>query len=134
MANIDDFAKRFSLLTEEERKELLDIVKLDKIKAEFEKHKKLLLEKGYSIASHSTSYEWSSFNKNIFEDEPTLHVNLWRNDLGEWKCEILHMIGLVKVTSSEFCFPHDNFEKFFESKVIAIAKAAAHLQPGVQND
>ncbi|QQO38401.1 hypothetical protein VPG01_043 [Vibrio phage VPG01] len=132
MANIDQFAKKFSVLSLEEKQQLLDLVKLDKIKAEFEKHKKSLSEKGYSIASHNGCYTWASFNKNILEDEPTLHVTLHRTDLGEWRCEISHMIGLVKVTSGEFCYPHDNFEKFFESKVEAVAKSSAHLQPRSQ--
>lgn len=129
MANIDSFAKRFSLLTEEERNQLLDIVKLDKIKSEFENHKNSLSEKGYHLSSHCTSYEQSHFSKNVLNDEPMLHVKLVRNDLGEWRCEISHMIGLIKVTSGEFCYPHDGFSRIFEKQVLNVATAAEHLQP-----
>ncbi len=129
MANIDNFAKKFEMLSEEEKRHLLDIVKLDKIKAEFKKHEKLLSEKGYSIAAHSPSFEHVHFVKNVLEDEPVLHATLHRTDLGEWKCEISHMIRLVKVTSGEFCFPHDGFSKIFERQVLNVAMATMHLQP-----
>lgn len=131
MSNITDFSKRFSLLTEEERKQLLDIVKLDKIKAEFEKHKISLLEKGYSIASHNPSYEWATFSKNVLDDEPTLHVTLERSALGEWKCVISHFIRTVTVSSGKFHYPHPNFENIFEKQVLDVARAASHLQPEV---
>lgn len=129
MSNIDNFAERFSMLTEEERKELLELVKLDKIKAEFENHKKSLSEKGYSMSSHSPSFEWAAFSKNVLEDEPTLHVVLERSALGEWKCVISHYIRTVTVSSGEFHYPHPRFEEVFESQVLAVAKSAAHLQP-----
>ncbi|AUG85148.1 hypothetical protein FDJ19_gp150 [Vibrio phage Ceto] len=130
MANIDQFAKKFSMLSDEEKQALLDVVKLDKIKAEFEEHKKSLSKLGYHITSHNPTYEYVNFAKNILEDKPTLHLKLTRNDLGEWRCEISHMIGLVKVTSGEFCYPHNNFSRIFEKQVINVAMATLHLQPG----
>lgn len=127
--NLEAFCSKLSLLSEDDRNNLLNIVKLDKIKAEFEEHKNLFRKLGYHIAVHSPDYSYGSFNKNIMEEEPVLHATLVRNDLGEWHCELSHFVGLVKVTSSQFSFPHKRFTDIFEKQVMAVAKSVVHLQP-----
>lgn len=129
MSNIDDFAKRFSLLSEEDKQELMNLAKVETIKKEFAAHEKFLSERGYSIAAHSSCYTNVTFNKNIMGDDPVIHATLTRNGLGEWRCELSHLIGLLKLTTSEFSMPHPNFNKFFESKILAAAKRCEGLQP-----
>lgn len=116
-------------LDAESKELLLQDLKDQKTRKEYNKMVEIAESLGYIVWSHSANHTQFSANKGTLDDVPTMHLNVFKKADGEWRAILSHQIRAVSITTHEFSFPHDNFKDVFERQVMAAAVRCKDLHP-----